>query len=206
MERGGRKQAAQSRNVGEVAGASKFQQALDSNNHSSCLIRSEISKLSDQLPPPTLALPHAAPLHQYVSPFGIRISRSGQTELKISSSPPHFSFSCFSLLLSVRRSRHGHPIQGSSCPPREQARQVDPPSHPAADPPGGLASVRALASASRYESTLIISPRDSSLGAAHTVLEGRKAVENILRGTDDRLVVVVGYVAPFITPPRGTCF
>ncbi|KAI0035200.1 3-deoxy-7-phosphoheptulonate synthase [Vararia minispora EC-137] len=31
-----------------------------------------------------------------------------------------------------------------------------------------------------------------SLGAAHTVLEGRKAVENILRGLDDRLVIVVG--------------
>ena len=31
-----------------------------------------------------------------------------------------------------------------------------------------------------------------SLGAAQTVLEGRKATEDILRGTDDRLVVVVG--------------
>jgi 3-deoxy-7-phosphoheptulonate synthase len=31
-----------------------------------------------------------------------------------------------------------------------------------------------------------------SLGAAHTVIEGRKAVENILRGTDDRLIVIVG--------------
>ena len=31
-----------------------------------------------------------------------------------------------------------------------------------------------------------------SLGAAQTVLEGRKATEAILRGSDDRLVVVVG--------------
>jgi 3-deoxy-7-phosphoheptulonate synthase len=31
-----------------------------------------------------------------------------------------------------------------------------------------------------------------SLGAAQTVLEGRKATESILRGTDDRLIVVVG--------------
>ena len=33
-----------------------------------------------------------------------------------------------------------------------------------------------------------------SLHAAHTVLEGRKATEAILRGLDDRLIVVVGYV------------
>ena len=31
-----------------------------------------------------------------------------------------------------------------------------------------------------------------SLGAAQTVLEGRKATEDILRGIDDRLVVIVG--------------
>ena len=33
-----------------------------------------------------------------------------------------------------------------------------------------------------------------SLGAAQTILEGRKATEAILRGSDDRLIVVVGYV------------
>jgi hypothetical protein len=33
-----------------------------------------------------------------------------------------------------------------------------------------------------------------SLGAAQTVLEGRKATEAIFRGADDRLIVVVGYV------------
>jgi len=33
-----------------------------------------------------------------------------------------------------------------------------------------------------------------SLGAAQTVLEGRKDTEEILRGTDDRLIVVVGLV------------
>ncbi len=33
-----------------------------------------------------------------------------------------------------------------------------------------------------------------SLGAAQTVLEGRKATEAILRGLDDRLIVIVGYV------------
>jgi phospho-2-dehydro-3-deoxyheptonate aldolase len=38
--------------------------------------------------------------------------------------------------------------------------------------------------------TLTSMPR--SLGSAQTVLEGRKATENILRGTDDRLIVVVG--------------
>ena len=43
-----------------------------------------------------------------------------------------------------------------------------------------------------------------SLAAAQTVLEGRKATEAIFRGTDDRLIVVVGYVilvaslAPFL--------
>lgn len=37
-----------------------------------------------------------------------------------------------------------------------------------------------------------------TLGCAQTVLEGRKVVENILRGNDDRLVVVVGYVNPLI--------
>jgi hypothetical protein len=42
-----------------------------------------------------------------------------------------------------------------------------------------------------------------SLGAAQTVLEGRKATEAIFRGTDDRLIVVVGYAMPlflFILP------
>ena len=32
----------------------------------------------------------------------------------------------------------------------------------------------------------------STLQAAETVLQGRLAVENVLRGADDRLVVVVG--------------
>jgi 3-deoxy-7-phosphoheptulonate synthase len=36
-----------------------------------------------------------------------------------------------------------------------------------------------------------------SLGAAQTILEGRKATEAILHGSDDRLIVVVGYVMPF---------
>ena len=36
-----------------------------------------------------------------------------------------------------------------------------------------------------------------SLGAAQTVLEGRKATEAIFRGSDDRLIVVVGYVILF---------
>ena len=31
-----------------------------------------------------------------------------------------------------------------------------------------------------------------TLSAAQTVIEGRAAVENILRGNDDRLLVVVG--------------
>lgn len=44
-----------------------------------------------------------------------------------------------------------------------------------------------------------LSPADAdavrrSLGAAQTVLEGRKATEEILRGMDDRLIVIVGYV------------
>lgn len=30
--------------------------------------------------------------------------------------------------------------------------------------------------------------------AAHTVLQGRLVTENILKGDDDRLMVVVGYV------------
>jgi 3-deoxy-D-arabino-heptulosonate 7-phosphate (DAHP) synthase len=38
-----------------------------------------------------------------------------------------------------------------------------------------------------------------SLGAAQTVLEGRKATEAIFRGSDDRLIVVVGYVIFFFT-------
>jgi 3-deoxy-7-phosphoheptulonate synthase len=47
--------------------------------------------------------------------------------------------------------------------------------------------------------TLIIPPltltsMSRSLGAAQTVLEGRKATEEIFRGADDRLIVVVGYV------------
>lgn len=33
----------------------------------------------------------------------------------------------------------------------------------------------------------------STLSAAETVFEGRNATENILRGVDDRLIVVVGY-------------
>jgi hypothetical protein len=37
-----------------------------------------------------------------------------------------------------------------------------------------------------------------SLGAAQTVLEGRKATEEIFRGADDRLIVVVGYVMPLL--------
>ena len=36
-----------------------------------------------------------------------------------------------------------------------------------------------------------------SLGAAKTILGGRKATEAILHGSDDRLIVVVGYVMPF---------
>ena len=39
-----------------------------------------------------------------------------------------------------------------------------------------------------------------SLGAAQTVLEGRKATEAIFRGTDDRLIVVVGYVVLVRSP------
>jgi phospho-2-dehydro-3-deoxyheptonate aldolase len=40
-----------------------------------------------------------------------------------------------------------------------------------------------------------------SLLAANTVLEGRKAVEAILKGDDDRLVVVVGCVVlSFFSP------
>jgi phospho-2-dehydro-3-deoxyheptonate aldolase len=35
-----------------------------------------------------------------------------------------------------------------------------------------------------------------TLQAAQTVLEGRLAAERILRGDDDRLLVVVGYVNP----------
>jgi phospho-2-dehydro-3-deoxyheptonate aldolase len=38
------------------------------------------------------------------------------------------------------------------------------------------------------------SPFKSSLSAAETVLQGRAATENILRGNDDRLCVVVGCV------------
>jgi hypothetical protein len=37
-----------------------------------------------------------------------------------------------------------------------------------------------------------------SLGAAQTVLEGRKATEEIFHGADDRLIVVVGYVMPLL--------
>jgi len=37
-----------------------------------------------------------------------------------------------------------------------------------------------------------------TLQAAHTVLQGRLSIESILRGDDDRLLVVVGYV---VLPP-----
>jgi len=40
---------------------------------------------------------------------------------------------------------------------------------------------------------LTLTSMSRSLGAAQTVLEGRKATEAIFRGTDDRLIVVVGY-------------
>lgn len=36
-----------------------------------------------------------------------------------------------------------------------------------------------------------------SLKGAATVLEGRRQVENVIKGDDDRLLVVVGYVHPF---------
>lgn len=48
-----------------------------------------------------------------------------------------------------------------------------------------------------FFATLSLADADAvcrSLGAAQTVLEGRKATEEILRGMDDRLIVVVGYV------------
>jgi phospho-2-dehydro-3-deoxyheptonate aldolase len=44
---------------------------------------------------------------------------------------------------------------------------------------------------------LTLTWRFRSLGAAQTILEGRKATEAILRGSDDRLIVVVGYVVFF---------
>jgi 3-deoxy-7-phosphoheptulonate synthase len=41
---------------------------------------------------------------------------------------------------------------------------------------------------------LTLTSMSRTLGAAQTVLEGRRATESIFRGTDDRLIVVVGYV------------
>ena len=75
-------------------------------------------------------------------------------------------------------------------PPGKQSSQVYATSDPSADSAGRPASVTmqspCVCPLTGFYSTLL---------AAHTVLQGRLEVENILKGDDDRLLVVVGYAS-----------
>lgn len=64
---------------------------------------------------------------------------------------------------------------------------------PASNPSRGLSIVRRLGCCIGFNHVLIGCAHRTLL-AANTVLEGRRATEAILRGDDDRIIVVVGYV------------
>lgn len=89
-----------------------------------------------------------------------------------------------------QQNKDGSFLQRSSFKARKQSRQVDSPSYPSPNPPRGFASVCCISLL--FFDLVLITGIFSTLQAAETVLQGRQAVENILRGDDDRLVVIVG--------------
>ena len=91
--------------------------------------------------------------------------------------------------LSSARLRHGHAIQGCPRSSRKQSSQIHKAFNSASDPPGRSAFVNNISCF--YLSGLRFLIR--TLLAAQTILQGRLAAENILKGDDDRLLVVVGW-------------
>lgn len=91
---------------------------------------------------------------------------------------------------------HGYAFQRSALPTRKSSSKIDETFDPSPDLARGSTSVSIP---SPNLSLVFFKWENRTLSAAQTVIEGRHATENILKGNDDRLMVVVGCV-PILIP------
>ena len=86
---------------------------------------------------------------------------------------------------------HGHALQRSPSPTWKSSSQVHPTLNPSADLARRFTSVSFI---TFWFLIVFFESENRTLSAAQTVIEGRQATENIIKGDDDRLMVVVGCV------------